>query len=111
MARKHFEEYLSVITQQYISLNETLQDMSKEVDDGMIEPERLDQLKATIAPVKQSFDTLTYIKYLLDKPTRTAKHKSYNNRNKKVIKQTQHVTQDVVVKRNKEIIDNLSNCI
>lgn len=111
MARKHFDEYLSIITQQYISLNETLKDISKEVDEGMIEPERLEQLKATIAPVKNSFDTLTYIKYLLDKPTRSSKHKGYNNRNKKVIQQTKNVTKDVVVQRNKEVIDNLSNCI
>lgn len=111
MARKHFDEYLSIVTQQYMQLNETLADMSKEFQQGMIEPERLDQIKATILPVKQSFDTLTYIKYLLDKPTRAAKHKGYNNRNKKVLKQVENVTQGKVIERNKEVINNLGNCI
>lgn len=111
MARKHFDEYLSMVTHQYIQLNETLKDMSTEVEDGMIEPERLEQLKSTIAPVKQSFDTLNYIKYLLDKPTRSAKHKRYDGHNKKVIEATKDATMDKVVARNNEVIGNLSNCI
>lgn len=111
MARKHFDDYLNTITKQYIQLNETLKDLSEEVDNNMIEPERLEQLKATIAPVKQSFDTLTYIKYLLDKPTRKSKEQGYNRMNKKVIDSTKHVDRKVVEKRNDDIISNLSNCI
>ena len=111
MARKDFDEYLSVITRQYLELNDVLAEMSKEVSENIIEPERLEQLKATIAPVKQSFDTLNYIRYLLDKPTRKSKHEWYNKQNKSVIRSTQHVDKESTCKRNKEIIDNLSNCI
>ena len=111
MARKDFDEYLSMITKQYIELNEVLTDLSSELEQGMIEPERLEQLKATIAPVKNSFDTLTYIKYLLDKPTRKTKHQQYNKLNKKVIANTQHVNKDAVIQNNTKIINNLSNCI
>ena len=111
MARKHFEEYLSTITAQYRDLQETLAEMSKEVDEGMIEPERIEQLKATIAPVKNSFDTLLYIKYLLDKPVKPAKHKKYDRTNQKVINSTLHVSKATVVENNNKVIASLTNCI
>lgn len=111
MSRKHFEEYLSVITKQYRDLQETLSEMSVEADKGMIEPERIEQLKVTIAPVKNSFDTLLYIKYLLDKPTRKSKHQKYDKANKKVIQVTSNVSKNKVLERNNEVIATLTNCI
>ena len=111
MARKHFEEYLSTITKQYRDLQETLAEMSKEVNEGMIEPERIEQLKTTIAPVKNSFDTLLYIKYLLDKPVRPNKHKRYDKANQKVLDATAHVSKTHVVENNNKVIASLTNCI
>ena len=111
MARKHFDEYLTTITKQYMDLQETLKEMTVESETGMIEPERLDQLKMTIAPIKNSFDNLMYVKYLLDMPTRKSKHNKYNNVNKKVIENTKSVCKESVVKRNEEVLANLSNCI
>lgn len=111
MARKHFDEYLTKVTKQYLELNETLKDLSIEVENQMIEPERLDQLKSTIAPVKQSFDTLLYIKYLLDKPTRKHKHERYDKMNERLIRQTANASEEFVVEKNKKVLQNLSNCI
>ena len=111
MARKHFDEYLKTITKQYMELQDTLKEMSVECEKGMIEPERLEQLKMTIAPVKNSFDTLVYIKYLLDMPTRKSKHTKYNHTNKKIIEDTKHVSKDKVIQKNSEVIASLSNCI
>lgn len=105
MARKHFDEYFQKISKQYNDLNSALQELSEEVNTGMYEPERLEQLKATIAPVKSSFETLNYIRYLLDKPTRKSKHTRYNRQNKKLIEQTKCVSMEEVVKNNQSVID------
>ena len=85
MARKHFDDYYNAICKQYIQLNDVMKELSQEVDSGMRTPESLDQLKATIAPVQDSYRTLSYIKYLLDKPTKVSKEKAYNKRASKML--------------------------
>lgn len=107
MARKDFDEYFYKISRQYNELNAALQELSEEVNNGMYEPERLEQLKATIAPVKSSFDTLNYIRYLLDKPTRKSKHTRYNGQNRKVIERTAYVSMQRVLDNNQTVIDSI----
>ncbi len=107
MARKDFDEYFYKISKQFNELNNALQELSEEVNSGMYEPERLEQLKATIAPVKSSFDTLNYIRYLLDKPTRKSKHARYNGQNKKVIERTKYLSMEEVVKNNQTVINSI----
>lgn len=114
MARKDFDSYFSKVTKQYQDLNKVLEDLSVEAEQGIIEPERLEQLRATIQPVKNSYDTLTYINYLLNKPTRKSKHTKYNRQYAKIKKATAHVSAEVTTDSNERIINGLKqsgNCI
>ena len=106
MAKKDFDEYYNKIFKQYNDLQVTLEDMSKEVSDGMIEPERLEALKNTIAPVATSFQTLSYIKYLLDIPTRKTKRKRYNTNNY-LLKRAGDCNGNNIMSNNQNIIDNV----
>ena len=85
MSKKDFEAYYSAICKQYFDLNEVMKDLSEEVSKGMKTPECIDQLKLTIAPVQNNYKTLSYIKYLLDKPSRDTKVKRYNRSNKHLL--------------------------
>lgn len=107
MARKHFDEYYNQICNQYFQLQEVLQDLSNEVSNGLVEPERLEQLKNTIIPVENNYRTLGYIKYLLDKPNRKKKQPKYDNVNKKLLNQCSGRTQKDLVEQNDSIIKNL----
>ena len=107
MSRKDFDKYLSQITQQYLSLNNALKELSEEVDENMATPEKIEQLKLTIQPVKTSFDTLNYIRYLLDKPTRKTKIPRYNKQNSKLLQSCTQKSEDVLQK-NEDIIKKLS---
>ena len=107
MARKDFDNYYTQICNQYFELQQVLEDLSKEVSQGMIEPERIEQLKQTIVPVENNYRTLGYIKYLLDKPTRKQKEARYKNMNKKLLKQCEGRTQEDLVKENNDIIKGL----
>lgn len=102
MAKRDFDEYYNKIFKQYNDLQVTLEDMSKQASEGMIEPERLEALKNTVTPVLNTFQTLSYIKYLLDKPTR--KGKRYNNM---LLKRSGKFTGDNILNNNKDIINNL----
>lgn len=107
MARKDFDNYYNQICNQYFELQQVLEDLSKEVSEGMIEPERIEQLKQTIVPVENNYRTLGYIKYLLDKPTRKQKEARYKSMNKKLIEQCNGRTQEDIVKENNDIIKSL----
>lgn len=107
MAKKDFDEYYNKIAKQYYSLNEVLTDLSKEVQDNMVEPERLDQLKKTIEPVKNSYQTLMYIKYLLNKPSKKQKQNKYDKQMKKIIKQSEGKHSTDIIKNNEDIISSL----
>ncbi len=109
MARKHFDSYFAQISNQYFQLNDALQELSKEVNEGMMEPERLEQLKATILPVKNSYETLNYIRYLLDKPTRKSKQARYDRQSKKVLSRCGNKSADRVIVENDVIIRGLRN--
>ena len=107
MARRDFDAYFQQVSRQYQQLNQALEDMSKEVSEGMFEPERLDNLKATILPVKNSYETLNYIRYLLDTPARKEKQGRYNKQQKKLLSEVSSKTRESVIAENKRIIDNL----
>lgn len=109
MARKDFDSYFMVVSKQYQELNKALEELSKEVEQGMFEPERLEQLKATILPVKNSYETLNYIRYLLDKPTRSSKHSKYDSQCKKQLKQCGSNTRDAIIQRNRAVLDSIRN--
>ena len=83
MAVKHVKEYYEHVCNQYLQMNEELRDFQKEVENGLIPPERIDNLKAVIEPLKNNYMTLSWIMFLLNKPQRDSKDKSYQKRTKK----------------------------
>lgn len=105
MAKKDFDLYYNQICTQYFQLQDVLRDISEEVSKGLVEPERIDQLKQTILPVENSYRTLSYIKYLIDKPTRKAKCSRYKAQNKKLLSNCR--TKEEILSENSAIIDNL----
>ena len=108
MARKHFDEYYNKICSQLFQLQQTFDEMSKEVDNRMIEPERLEQVKKTIQPIKDSYNTLSYIKYLLDMPNRKSKQPRYSSQNRKVLNNTKGYHREDIEKRNDKIIKEIT---
>lgn len=107
MARKDFDAYYLQLYKQYNELKNNLAEMSQEVNEGMIPPERMKQLTATIQPVKNSFEMLSYVKYLLDKPTRKSKHEGYVKRSKNILKMSGSNTADDVIQRNQTVLESL----
>ena len=107
MAKRDFEEYYNKIASQLFELDKVFKDMEQEVNAGMVEPERIEQLKITIEPIRTSYHTLSYIKYLLDKPARKSKHGRYNNSKKKVLNSSKGYHSSDYINRNDEILKGL----
>lgn len=107
MSKKHFEKYLDEVSAQYHEMNEDLRDMEKLVADNMMPPEFLDKLKIMIAPVKDNWLKLNYVKFLLDMPNKKSKVAKYKNQNKKILENV--ITKEEVLKQNKDVLESLKN--
>ena len=71
MSKKHFDEYLNSVYKSYLQLEKVYNAYLEECQRDMVEPERLQQIEEMIKPVKDSYNTLRYIKYLLDMPNKS----------------------------------------
>lgn len=107
MARKDFDDYYNKISSQLFELDGVFKDLEREVSSGMVEPERIEQLRITIEPIRNSYHTLSYIKYLLDKPTRKSKHKRYDSQNMKLLKSSAGYHRSDIVGKNDTILKGL----
>lgn len=105
--KKDFDIYYSKVCKQLLALEDTFNDLAKEVSNGMVEPERQTQMENTIQPIRDSYQTLSYIKYLLDKPAKSKKHSRYKSMNKKLLEVSKGKQAKDILKRNDDILKGL----
>lgn len=109
MAVKHIKEYYNEVCNQYSEMLAEIRDFEKEAEKGLIEPERLDQIKESIKPLMNNYQTLSYIMFLLNKPSRKEKHKRYEQQNKKLLSKIEkQFTKDGIIEENTETIKKLT---
>ena len=111
MAKKHVDEYFNKISLQYIDMINELKDMEKEASNGLIDPDRLDEMKKSIEPLKANFMRISYIMYLLNLPNRREKQKKYEREKKKVLDNLKGHTLDDLMDENKKIIQHSKEII
>ena len=108
MAVKHIKEYYEQVCNQYIQMNEELREFQKEVENGLVEPERIENLKAIIEPLKNNYMTLSWIMYLLNKPQRESKERAYQQRTKKFMAEMdKKFSKEGILAENEEVIKNI----
>lgn len=107
MARRDFDAYYNKIASQLFELDKVFKDLSAEADAGMVEPERLEQVQKTIEPIKNSYQTLSYIKYLLDMPANRKKQTRFKGQNKKLLAASKGSQSKDVIGKNEEILKGL----
>ena len=108
MSLKHFEEYYNEISNQYVEMLNNLKEMQDLVDQGMVSPERIENLEKMIQPVKDNYMTVSYIKFLLSKPNRKEKQARHEKQMQKFLNTIdKSKTKDSILKQNKEIIDSM----
>ena len=86
MSIKHFNEYYRELEKNYIEMVNGLSELENTCVNQMVTPEMIEQYKLTLQPIKDSFLTLQYVKYLLDKPNRKSKQGRYEKQTKDIEK-------------------------
>lgn len=110
MSKKHVDRYYQEVCQQYIDMNEAIKELEDACNTGLISPDKLDEMKAAIEPLKNNYMTLSYIMFLLNKPNRKKKQKTYVRQNKKLLDKIPHEnTDDGIKEQNSGVIEHIKN--
>ena len=105
MSKKDFDKEFIQIENQYLEMLENLKDMEKELADGLVNPDLLEQMKEIIKPLRTNYEMWNYIKFLLNKPTKKKKEEKYKNQNKKLMVKMK--TLEKTKEENNKVLDEL----
>lgn len=106
LARKHLVDYYNTVAEQWVVLKADLADFEQECREGIIEPEKLEQIKENIQPLLNNYETLSYIMFLLNKPAKKEKEKRYVQQNKKFLKSIDpKFTKEGLIEENKNVLN------
>lgn len=114
MSKKHVDEYFNKIVADYKEMLDTLKDMEEECSNGLIHPDKIEQMKQIIIPLRDNYMTLSWIMFLLNKPAKKQKQKKYEHmlENKmNDIDPDKTRTPNAIHNENKDIIDQLKNSL
>ena len=108
MSVKHVKAYYEEICEQYHEMIENLRDFEKECEQNIVSPERLDQLKQMIVPLKTNYERISYIIFLLNQPDKKEKQKKYQRQNAKLLKAIDKMnTLNGVKAENNTVLNNM----
>lgn len=108
MAVKHVKEYYETMCKQYHELNEELREFEELCDKELVSPERLENMKAIVEPLKNNYQTLSYIMFLLNKPNRKQKQKKYERVNRQLLGAIEHRnTEQGKIEENNKVLKDL----
>lgn len=110
MSVKDIKNYYDSVANQYLEMVNDLKDFEEAVSNNIIEPERLEQIKKNIEPIKANYQRLSYIMYLLNLPVKKNKHKKYEQQNKKFLKMIgKENTQEAVKQENENTLNMIKD--
>lgn len=107
MSVKHVKEYYNNVCDQYHEFIEELRDFETMCNEGLVAPEIIDQAKKTIAPLKDNWEKLNYIMFLLNMPNNKKKQDRYKKQDQYLKKP--NISDKEVYKQNSKAIDDLKD--
>lgn len=88
MAKRHIVEYFDKVAKQYSEMLAELKDFENECNNGLVEPEKFEQFKEILQPLKNNYMMWSYAMYLLNLPNREKKVKIVKRRGKNLTDNT-----------------------
>ena len=102
MSMKHIKDYYKQITDDYLEMLHDIEDMEKLALTSMVEPERIEMMKETFAPIKDNWQKWSFMMFLLNMPNKKDKISKY----KKQVKFNNNVD---MLKENEESFKKFKN--
>lgn len=107
MSQKDVIKYYNEVVESYKDMLENLKDIEEEMKESLVTPEQVEQMKRMAQPIVDNYKTLSYIIFLLNRPTKKEKFNRYEKQNKKLLENCR--TKEEVLNENREALNNLKN--
>ena len=85
MAKKDFDAYFKKTQASYQTMVQNIKDLENDCSSGMVRPEVIENMVKTLEPIKNSYNALLYVKYLLDMPVKKSKRNRYEKQHKQMM--------------------------
>ena len=106
MSKKHFEEYLESVKKSYLGMERVFKAYQEECEKNMTPPEVLEQMQATMRPIVDTYNSLLYVKYLLDMPNKKSKTARYTKSQSSFLNSIDDkYKKEAVLERNEELLN------
>ena len=110
MSKKDVDKYYQTISNQYNEMVDNLKELESNAENTMISSDVLDNMKKMIIPLKQNYERISYLMFLLNQPSRKKKISKYINQNQKKIKSLDKSNDlQSVIKENQIVLDEIKN--
>ena len=110
MAVKHIKQYYDDVCVNYLDMIKALEDLTEECNKNIVSPEKVEEFKRMVEPVKNNYLTLSYIMFLLNMPNRKEKQKKYEKQEQKRLSNIPHKnTKDGIIEENKVLINKMKS--
>ena len=108
MSVKQVKQYYDEICEQYHEMIEELHDFEEECNNNLVDPDRLEEAKKIIIPLKTNYERISYIMFLLNQPNKKEKIKKYQKQNAKLLKKFDNSNSlDGVKEENRQVLKDL----
>jgi len=77
MAREDVEQYYNQITADYKEMVDTLKEMEELAAQDIVNPDKVEEIRAAVEPLKNNYQAISWIMFLLNKPNRKSKKARY----------------------------------
>ena len=107
MSIKDVREYYDQITADYTEMIEALKEMEELAAQEVVNPDKVEELRKAVEPIKNNYMRISYIIFLLNMPNKKEKKERYKKQQAKFLKnieldQTEH-------EENKKVINTLND--
>lgn len=107
MAVKHILDYYKSVEAQYIEMLNDLKEMEEAINNKVLPPEALDNIKTMIEPLKNNYMTLSWVMFLLNQPNRDSKKSKYIKQSKKFTSTLDpERSRDGIIEENKKVLES-----
>lgn len=110
MAVKDLRNYYNKVCNDYKEMLDEIKIFEKELEQKIVPPEAVDNMKRIIEPLLANYQQISYIMYLLNMPNKNSKKEKYKNQQKKMIQGIEKEnTTEAKLAINKEVLERLKS--
>ena len=104
MARKDVILYYLQVQNQYFEMVANVKDVEEAIKSGILEQSRADEMTKEIETIKNNYERLSYIMFLMNKPNKTQKQFNEERQNKEWYEYLSGSSKEAIINENNDAL-------